>query len=93
MPAPPAIFKTDAHELPRQQTMKFLRVHPLRCKLPTASKSEAIQTRTRKARVLRQSAQADIVCVAAISIARYFCKNGMLPFLLPLLPCYFQLTS
>ncbi len=25
------------------------------CKLPTASKSEAIQTRTRKARVLRQS--------------------------------------
>ncbi len=37
------------------------------CKLPTASKSEAIQTRTRKARVLRQSAQADIVCVAAIS--------------------------
>ncbi len=32
------------------------------------------------ARVLRQSAQADIVCVAAISIARYFCKNGMLPF-------------
>ena len=50
------------------------------CKLPTASKFEAIQTRTRKARVLRQSAQADIVCVAAISFSTgTFCKNGMLP--------------
>ena len=36
-----------AKELPTQSSGFKEGVHPLRCKLPTASKSEAIQTRTR----------------------------------------------
>ena len=51
------------------EALNHLSARQRSCKLPTASKSEAIQTRTRKARFLRQSAQADIVCVAAISFS------------------------